>query len=390
MNCICSISGGFLSPGLDLKALMIKAVNGSPLDSSAAADLLNLIQSVSILKASSVLHPSLATHCHIISFNSAGTARHNIVLEISLPCAENSLLWMPWLPHQQKPIRAPGNYQHANFGKIVLMPRKTKCYDSAYVFSAQTHPVEPITPPEIAALYSETNEIFGYTNATQGPNMCLENHYDCGRNYISEHADIEKQFGTLHDVYCWVTGPASRTAVFRVRKNGKNGVPAALKKYCVDALKPTETRDLFSVCIPEGLYVMRGPTFQKNYSHEFPQVHELLFKKICKVAPGLWYEFPVVVAETNLGASQTSLVQAEWIKENRVLVCSAIAEGKMAGRKSKKVGPSIQATLIAFDEWCLERTSYTLRQFSAPLIGVAGVLKRKGSDENTDLNQKKK
>jgi len=192
-----------------------------------------------------------------------------------------------------------------------------------------------------------------------GPNMCLENDYDNGREYISEHSDDERQFGQLHDVYCWITGTACRTGVFRVRST-KSKVSEELTKYCCDPENPHATRELFSINLPAGLYVMRGREFQKNYSHEFPQCQEGFYKRLLTEAPKLWTDFPAQVPNDERGASRAGVVQAAWLKGNRTKVIRAA----LLGILSKKRG-RIGNDAATFDEWCLERTSYTLRQFLA-------------------------
>ena len=195
--------------------------------------------------------------------------------------------------------------------------------------------------------------------------MCLENDYDNGREYISEHPDDEKQMHDLHDVYCWVTGPAARLAVFRVKLVNKK-VPPQLHQYCCNSANPEGTRDLFSIEIPAGLYVMRGRCFQERYSHEFPQCQETLFKRLLKFAPTLWVDFPVLVPKTDRGASAAPTVQAAWIKQNSARVRAAIADGKICKKKGAPTDDD-----AAFAEWCLERTSYTLRRFSTTVDGKA-------------------
>ncbi|KAJ3287521.1 hypothetical protein HDU79_005633, partial [Rhizoclosmatium sp. JEL0117] len=217
-------------------------------------------------------------------------------------------------------------------GKPVLLPRKTKSFGASYTFTAQTLEQEPETPPEITALYQETKEIF---RLQEGPNACLENDYDCGRNYISEHSDNIKPLGPLKDVYCWVTGPSVRTLTLRVRAIGKR-VPASLKQYCGNPENADATRNLMSVLVPAGLYVMRGNRFQERYSHEIPQMHEALLKRVLVMAKKLWYAFPDVVELTEKGASQTGLIQALWVKENKEIVKAAMLDGKLNNRNTAK------------------------------------------------------
>ncbi|ORY47063.1 hypothetical protein BCR33DRAFT_715427, partial [Rhizoclosmatium globosum] len=118
------------------------------------------------------------------------------------------------------------------------------------------------------------------------------------------------------------------------------------------------TRNLMSVLVPAGLYSL------------------VMAKK-------LWYAFPDVVELTEKGASQTGLVQALWVKENKEIVKAAILDGKLNNRNTaKNKTERTDAELVQdFEEWCLERTSYTLRQFASSdvevLIKTSRSLKRK-------------
>ncbi|KAJ3231902.1 hypothetical protein HDU81_003467 [Chytriomyces hyalinus] len=376
---------GFLRPDHCIRSIMLQAAQEvSAIDSGfmQTINLLKQLKETDFPQIEASHHSRLAVECHAISFKNASIQRYNIAVRIRMPCTENSLLWMPWLPHQTQPTRSPGEYQHANFGRYVLMPRRSKCYGVPYHFSAQIHPLEPTTPAEINALYKETSAIFNL-DAETVPNMCLENDYDCGRHYMSEHSDDDRQFGELQqDVYSWVTGAASRVGVFRVRSVGKKRLAGEdFASLCCDPLNPVATRDLVEIGFPAGLYAMVGPNFQKRYSHEFPQAKEKLFKRILKVAPELWKDdYPEHVESTEKGASQTTLVQAAWLKENREKVRRAAEEGRFAIR-----GKPVYADLsdaAAFDEWCLGRTSYTLRRFAdvSGAVVQAKVKKRKLDD----------
>jgi hypothetical protein len=244
-------------------------------------------------------------------------------LTITLPDGESQLLWRRWPQHVPVPPPAPGDYHAVQImGRLVAQPRQTKCYGSAYRYSGSTHPVEAHTPSEIQNLYDVTNEMFGHQPRRGAVNMCLENHYPTGRHYISEHSDDEPQFGELHNVYCWVTGPASRVLVIRHRKNLVPGTPAE--------------REVLRVELPAGLYVMAGASFQRKYTHEFPQLHASLFTRLTKMHQHA-ENWPT-----------DGLAQAEWLKEH-------------AGAVSAGLGPTDRQK---FADWCLSRTSYTLRCFN--------------------------
>ena len=119
--------------------------------------------------------------------------------------------------------------------------------------------------------------------------------------------------GHLKDVFCWSEG-ANRELVIRAKKD----------KVCVPLRKDKEkdspgAREILRIMIPEGLYVMNGGhygCFQKEYTHEFPEVHPSTFKKLQDAFHDKVEEYPdypreVVMSEN--GASRLHLLQADWI-----------------------------------------------------------------------------
>lgn len=260
------------------------------------------------------------------------------VVTVLMPDGVSEFQWMPLPGVISRNVAAYkmsddiGIYHHLKpSAAFALQPRRTICYDHVYNYSKTQHPVEPVTPDHIKTLYSVTNELYGL--GSDGVNMDLGNYYPTGRHHINAHSDNEKQFGRLKDVYCWVFGPASRLGVFR----------------------DLDGKEVLSLHIPEGLYVMRGLSFQRHYTHEFPELYPALFKRMCKYIT--LDGFPRDVPKTSLGAPQTSLVQADWIKANREVMRDFIRGGNISK------GAKIDADLANFDEWCLDRTSHTLRQF---------------------------
>jgi hypothetical protein len=269
------------------------------------------------------------------------------MVEITMLDGESKLLYMPLPSELEKKAsrycmsQEMGIYHHVKPSALyALQPRRTICYSHAYNYSKTKHPVEETTPARITRLYDITNSLFDMEGEGAGVNMDLVNSYSCGRESISAHSDNERQFGALKDVFCWVFGPAARLGIFRGKKNNTEGAEG------------TELR----IKIPQGLYVMCGLSFQKNYTHEFPELHPALFKRLCK-ALGDYSDFPTKVPLTDLGASQKTLVQAEWIKKNKDFVTGVIYGGGVSQ------GKKIKTDLAFFKEWCLERTSHTLRQF---------------------------
>lgn len=236
-----------------------------------------------------------------------------------------SLVWYPWPAEVELPQRNPGHYRPIKIhGQNMVMPRRTRCYGYAYAFSGQVHPLEPETPETITKLYRLCEKIFDYPEGTL--NMCLENDYANGRECIGAHADDERQFGAIHDVVCAVTGPAVRLMVIR-EKNKR----------------------MLEVWMPAGIYAMRGRSFQKRYTHEFPQLHPLFFKYACTLAAQTWPESTDQEKRPRLEWPEkaTQLEQAAWLQEHENDVREILL-------------PSDQ---IKFDQWNQWRTSYTFRNF---------------------------
>jgi hypothetical protein len=199
----------------------------------------------------------------------------------------------------------------SRYGSMVPQPRKTICYGHSYAYSGQAHPVEAATPPWVESLYDATERLCG-----ERMNMCLVNIYNHGHHSISAHSDDERQMGASHSVYCWVVvGGEGRQAIFKEKAG-------ALRVY--------------HVTIPEGLYVMCGARFQRDWTHEFPKCHEYAFKK--------HFTPCIPVGET----TTTSLEKADWVWEH----CEEVRE-RLRGTKYYDV----------FVEWCRPRVSYTLRYF---------------------------
>lgn len=364
----------------DLKPLFCEAIKkhlGTKDDSAFVEQmewLLNYFQNhVETFPVITFVRPDLLLSAtfSVIEFVMNGVKHYNCVMKIDMPVNETtgaretgaieggsgaSLMWMPWLPTQARPIRSPGDYHQIQiFGAYQYQPRRTKCYDRVYPYSGQLHPAEEQTPPEISGLYQWANAVFGHNDPNvengHGFNMCLENDYDHGRHYIGEHSDDEKVMGKIHDVACFVTGPANREAVFSFKP--ERGVD---QKVCRDE------RVILKVRIPEGLYAMTGKLFQKCYTHEFPQEEEELFKKLCTGltrSMSLVPTFPKNVEPGRNGASLKDVVQAAWIKDNRDKVKRLLENGLLM----KLTNWSLKEILERFERWCKHRTSYTLRSF---------------------------
>ena len=270
------------------------------------------------------------------------------VLEITMPDRKSKLLYMPLPSYLAARIERyclqddEGIYHHIKpSAAYAIQPRRTKCYSYTYNYSKTVHPVEPKTPRHIRKLYKITNALFGL-DADDGVNMDLANYYSNGRHSIGRHSDDERQFGHLKDVYCWIFGPTcseepwGRLGIFRDKK---------------------DKSEVLRLKIPQGLYVMQGLSFQRHYTHEFPELYPALFKRLVAACSIKFDRFPKNVPITELGAPQEKIIQADWIKNHRNRVRKLIRAGGVS--KGKK----IKVDLENFEEWCLDRTSHTLRQF---------------------------
>ena len=116
------------------------------------------------------------------------------------------LLHTPWHPdwklptfpvdNQERPIWS--YHEISIFGRPVNQPRRTACYDYAYAYSGQVHPIETETPPEITALYEIVKRIFGVET-----NMCLANAYFHG--YVAPWCLLSRRLSGAKKVLCILT-----------------------------------------------------------------------------------------------------------------------------------------------------------------------------------------
>jgi alkylated DNA repair dioxygenase AlkB len=182
-------------------------------------------------------------------------------------------------------------------------PRKTLCFGQSYTYSGQEHPVEDKTPKFVYSIIRKTEELFG-----EPVNMCLLNVYFHGNHSISAHSDDEEQMGDSDKVFCWVIGKEARLAKFRSKDKTK----------------------VYSILIPEGLYVMSGKNFQKDFTHEFPKLYQSMFKNL------------------KVPEKFSNAQKADWVWDHK-------DEIKETLRGTKDYDN--------FLKWCEPRASYTLRYF---------------------------
>lgn len=248
-------------------------------------------------------------------------------IEIRMPDKESSFVWLHWPKGIPRPVFDEAAEYHAV--RVGIQPRRTLCYEHAYKYSGRIHPVEEVTPDDIQRILDITTELYGAHNTKKyGTPMCLANDYRNFYECINEHSDNEDQFGTLNDVICWVVG-ATRTLKIRDKPHDK---------------KTKGEREIISIELPEGIYIMRGRSFQQHYTHEFPRLYDGWFKKFLSVADE-W-----------IGDSDMRFLEkAAWISRHPKRIKNEIKHEKVRGEDFNYDE--------AFDIWNQRRTSYTIRYF---------------------------
>lgn len=262
--------------------------------------------------------------------------------------AFDSLIWCAWPDNVVKPcVDFNTDYQQIKvFNKDVIQPRKTLCYGVSYHYSGTTHKLEESIPDSISTLLDLTKRMYK-TNLNP---ICLANAYTTCHHCIHAHSDDEKQMDRIKDVICFVTGATRRLVLTN------NSKPRSI---------------VLDVSLPEGLYIMRGSTFQKNYKHEIPREYESAFKHFCSVIPHNEEtedddevkdnkvkddESEDEVKDTPKKKEMTALQKADYLHLHADEVMSKLDDIKVRGNKDLKV---------IFKEWNQCRVSYTIRFFKA-------------------------
>lgn len=264
------------------------------------------------------------------------------LLEILLPDGESVLAWsflgqfLP--PSEEDSAICASTRKHSLNGGTRTMARMTACYQIPYSFSGQTHPIETTTPDYVLELIENTNRVMCVPNKTFS--MCFVNYYANGHAGVTKHADnMDQARQGYKDVVCWVTGEAART--FRIHSN----------------LPPTDL--VLELILPRGMYAMIGPDFQKRYTHEIPKEHTTLIERIIKHDETLWK--PPNVRAEDVSHEQKITAIADKPQQVEALILS----GKLWTRKMTM--PQLAAYVGEYKDWCLSRTSYTIRAFEWPL-----------------------
>lgn len=261
-----------------------------------------------------------------------------------MPDRISNLLWFRWPKPLPKPIFDENGLYHPIkvLGKNLFQVRRTLCYGHSYKYSRRTHPVEDEIPDDINELFKVTSRLYDIKSNKITP-MCLANDYRNCFEYISEHSDDEKQFGTLNDIICWVVG-ASRKLIIREKIGEKKNI------------------SILEFDLPEGLYIMSGKEFQKNYTHEIPREYESWFKtKFCKIVDKyldydeLNYDDMSLGDDDEIADNAKMIKKAQWMSDNPKIMRKEL--------KGKKIRGKNMNYDEAFDLWNQRRTSYTIRYF---------------------------
>jgi hypothetical protein len=243
--------------------------------------------------------------------------RHKLKgVELLLPNHISKLLWFPWPDWVPMPADTnTGIYHKVRNGykrnELVRQPRTSRCYVRTYEYSGSIHPMEDTVPDDIQNLLDETTAIYNaYDTDRCGIATCLVNEYPTKRHYVSVHRDDPKLFGGIKDVICWVVGVTRRLII---------------RDYATK-------RVVINVQLPEGLYIMRGSKFQKEYTHEIPQEMSSTFTMLQSY-------LPPEIAELD------TLLQADWLASH--------------GKDLRKVLTA--KDYARYKNWTGLRVSYTIR-----------------------------
>lgn len=135
--------------------------------------------------------------------------------------------------------------------------------------------------------------------------------------------------GHLKDVFCWCEGGA-RELVIRWKNEPTfclkgEGLKQNTTNKTTNTKKTTKKdKEVLRIVIPEGIYVMNGGEkgrFQKEYTHEFPEVHPALFKKMQSAFQKnvvKYPDFPRNVVLSEKGSSRLHLLQADYIANHPI------------------------------------------------------------------------
>lgn len=129
------------------------------------------------------------------------------------------------------------------YGKTVRVPRYQQAYLRDYTFSGSTSKVLPL-PDEFAPYLAWANSL-GYPGEFNG---FLINWYEAGENYIGSHADDEKQLVPDSPIITITLALPGEPRVFRLRDREKKIV------------KDVQT--------PNGIVLVMGGAFQREFKHE--------------------------------------------------------------------------------------------------------------------------
>jgi len=147
--------------------------------------------------------------------------------------------------------------EHASiliYGKEVKIPRWQRSYGRDYIFSGAVSKGYPIADELIP--YLDWVNSLGYGNF----NEILINWYNNGENYIGSHSDDEKQIISNSPIVTITLCLPGEPRKFRIRKKSDKSI-----------LKDVSTTN--------GLVLVMGGSFQKDFKHEIVKMTGLAAQK---------------------------------------------------------------------------------------------------------------
>lgn len=146
-------------------------------------------------------------------------------------------------------------------GKEVPVPRLQENYLFPYKFSGKNHGAKPLlrTPNLFIQLMTEVEmalETYLPAGSNLNFNEILVNWYRNGHDYIGAHSDDERQLVKGHPIASLGFGSGERLVRIRRKEAGEGANPIVCEHRVHNG----------------SVYVMCGPTFQRDYTHEIVKV----------------------------------------------------------------------------------------------------------------------
>lgn len=152
-------------------------------------------------------------------------------------------------------LHPPDRHEIVMYGKPVRVPRYQQAYLRDYVFSGSVSRVLPL--PDEFIPYMDWANSLGYPGKFNG---LLINWYEAGENYIGSHADDEKQLVPNSPIITITLALPGEPRTFRIRDR--------------------EKKIIKDVPTPNGLVLIMGGEFQREFKHEIPKTAKSVGSRI--------------------------------------------------------------------------------------------------------------